>query len=238
MSAAASSRNLNEEPFMLDGRGYAAEEIIRGLEPFLTEHRRERIRQVVAGRTYSIVPVVEGLYDRGNTSAVLRTAEALGYQSVHIIELLTRFKEANRITQGADKWLDVVTWSATVECIGHLRSRGYRILAAHTADARPIHEMDFSQPAAVCFGNEKEGISTTLLDRADERVIVPMSGFTQSFNISVAAAVSLYHIAEDRRRRLGRHGDLSEHEQQCLVAAYYLRCVPEPAHILHRLTVK
>ena len=228
------SRFAHPEPFEIGSHRYAAAEIIEGLTPYLTPERREKIDRVVAARTYSVVPVLEGLYDRGNVSAVLRSAEALGYQAVHIVELSEKFKKAQRVTQGAEKWLDIRSWERTSDCLEHLRARGYRILAAHVEDAQPITEISFAEPAALFFGNEREGLTAEVLEDADAHVVVPMAGFTQSYNISVAAALALYHIYQERTQRLGAHGDLSEDERRCLTASYYLRCVAYADKVLRK----
>ncbi|MFB6375356.1 MAG: TrmH family RNA methyltransferase, partial [Bradymonadaceae bacterium] len=115
-----------------------------------------RIAEVVAERTYHITTVLDGIYDRGNTSAVIRTAEALGYQSMHVVESQKHFKEANRVTQGTDKWLDIERYDTPEACIPVLRDRGYRIVATELEASRPIGEVDFSKPTALVFGNERD----------------------------------------------------------------------------------
>jgi len=226
------NRFSHTDPVEVGGKSYSVETILETLGPLLTEERREKIDRVIAERTCTVVPVFEGLYDRGNVSAGLRSAEALGYQSVHVIESSENFKQANRVTQGADKWLDVHTWEDTESCIAALKTQGYRILATHFDEARPIGEFDFTEPIALVFGNEREGVSQRLLELADDRVVVPMVGFSQSFNISVAAALCLYHIQQDRIHRLGHHGDLSAEEQRLLRAAFYVRSLPLAERIL------
>jgi tRNA (guanosine-2'-O-)-methyltransferase len=210
-------------------------QILELAAPFLTGERRAKIEKVVASRTYSIVPVLENIYDRGNISAVMRSSEALGMQSVHVIEISEKFKSANRVTQGADKWLDVTRWKTSRECALDLKSRGYKIYATHLEAAVPIGEIDWSQPSAIVFGNEKDGVSKEMLELCDQAVIIPMLGFVQSFNISVAAAISLYHIYQDRLKRLGHHGDLSEEEKQTLNALYCIRSAKNPERLLKRL---
>ncbi|MCM2283089.1 MAG: RNA methyltransferase, partial [Bdellovibrionaceae bacterium] len=178
----------HSNPLRIGSLEVTAEDILELAAPYLTESRRARIDAVVAERTYSVVPVMENIYDRGNISAVMRSSEAMGFQSAHVIELNERFKEANRVTQGADKWLDVVRWKSTEDCVVSLKSQGYRVYATHLDAAVPIGEVDWSQPSAIVFGNEKDGVSQRLLELADQRIIIPMLGFVQSFNISVAAA--------------------------------------------------
>lgn len=226
-----STRFPYQEPFEIDGRSFSAAEIVARLAPKIRRERRERIAEVIAARTASIAVVLDDLYDRGNISAVLRTAEALGYLSVHVIRKGKKFREADRVTRGADKWLSIRERTSTIDTISGLREQGYRIVATHFEDAHPIEEMDFSEPTAVIFGNEHAGVSDEALACADARVIVPMSGFTQSFNISVAAALTLYHIARDRRQR-GLAGDLTDDERRILTAEYYLRSVRRAKELL------
>jgi len=222
------------EPFRIDDHSFTAAQIIDGLSEYIRPERLAKFRRVIEGRTYTVVPVLEGLYDRGNVSAVFRTAEALGYQMLHLIENQKKFKQANRVTQGADKWLDIVRWKTSAPCIAQLKEQGYRIVATHMDDGRPINEVDFTQPTAIVLGNEKEGVSEEILAAADERVVIPMSGFTQSFNISVAAALSLYHISRARNAAPTGHADLDATQKECLLASYCLRSVEHAEKLLLR----
>jgi tRNA (guanosine-2'-O-)-methyltransferase len=204
------------------GFALPAATILQDLEPYLTPERKARIDEVLRGRTFDVATVCEGLYDRGNISAVLRSAEAFGFAPVHVIENGERFKEANRVSKGADKWLEVRKWKTTAECVTHLKEQGYQICVTALDAAKPLQEIDFSRPSAFVLGNEKDGVTQEMKDLADHRVIIPMRGFVQSFNISVAAAIGLYHIFEQRQRG-GISGSLSEEEREILRAQYYLR---------------
>jgi tRNA (guanosine-2'-O-)-methyltransferase len=209
------------------------------LAPWVSQARRARIDAVLSERTKTVVPVCEGIYDQGNVSAVLRSAESLGFQDVHIIETQERFKKSNRISSGADKWLSVHRHFETKAAILHLRAQGYQILAtALSAHSRPITEFNFTQPTAIVFGNEKQGASPELLSEADAHVIIPMVGFTQSFNISVAAAIALFHARQDRLSRQGFHGDLPKEEQERLRVLFYARSIPQPERLLHQILAR
>jgi tRNA (guanosine-2'-O-)-methyltransferase len=235
LSPRMESLSQHSDPVLLDGVPFTASEVIDVMNDYLGEVRREKIQRVISQRTYTVVPVLEGLYDRGNVSAVMRTAEALGYQAMHIIESSKRFKKANRVTQGADKWMDITRWDDTQSCIDHLRAKGYRIVVTHMSEtAQPIDAVSFTQPTAIFFGNEKEGVSPELVAQADDCVVIPMTGFAQSFNISVAAALTLYHIHHERARELGAHGDLTQQEQDELTAYYYMRTVAHSEDIILR----
>ena len=208
-------------------------EVISIMGEFLTLERQERIKTAVDGRTCNVVPVLENIYDRGNISAVLRSAEAMGYQCAHVIETGEKFKNSNRVSQGADKWIDVTRWKSTSDCIRKLKEQNFQILATHLDErAKPIAEMDFSRPTALVLGNEKDGISQEMIAAADHTVIIPMLGFVQSFNISVAAAIALYHIYRERLAVLGRQGDLSAEEKDILRAEFSLRSSKNPERLI------
>ncbi|HOK10112.1 MAG TPA: RNA methyltransferase [Candidatus Hydrogenedens sp.] len=221
-----------KEPLKMDDIICSSIQILQALKPWLTEQRANRIEQVIEGRTYTITPVLDGLYDIGNINAVLRTSEALGFQSVHVIETSVRYREANRVAQGAEKWLDIFRWKNTTDCISYLKNRKYKIYTTTFDSARPIQEIDFLEPTAIVFGNEHQGVSKEIINEADERVFIPMYGFTQSFNISVAAAITLYHAFSMRTTKLKANGDLYENEKQILKAIFYFKSLPNAKHIL------
>ncbi|MFP5520626.1 MAG: TrmH family RNA methyltransferase [Bdellovibrionia bacterium] len=197
--------------------------VLDKIGPLLTEARRQKIKQVISGRNFSNAVVLESIYDRGNISAVMRSAEGMGFANIHVIETQEKFKESARVTQGADKWVEVQKWKSTTEAIKNLKAQGHRIIVTHLEAAKPLHEIDFSTPTALVLGNEKDGVSAEMIAAADERVIIPMSGFVQSFNISVAGALCFYQISQDLLRRKQQVGDLSEEQKKILEAYYYLR---------------
>lgn len=218
-------------PLMIGDEAFTPEQIFEGLGPHMTDHRRELLAEVVARRTYDVVPVLDGIYDRGNVAAVFRSAEAMGFQHVHVVDSQEGFKTANRVTQGADKWLDVTKWKATEPCIGRLQSQGYQIVATHLRAEKPIHQVDFTRPTAIVFGNERDGVSDATLEAADETVIIPMKGFVESFNISVAAAIALFHIMQ-ARDAAELAPDLTSEQIEILLANYYLRSYENHADVL------
>ncbi len=206
--------------------------ILEKIGPLLTPERREKIARVVTQRNFSTAVVLESIYDRGNISAVMRSAEGLGFANFHVIETGEKFKESQRVTQGADKWVEIQKWKTTHAAVRELKKQGYKICVTTLEGAKPLHEIDFSGPMALVLGNEKDGASAEMIAAADERVIIPMSGFVQSFNISVAGALCLYHVAQDRLRRLQRQADLTVEEQDILKAYYYLRTQDSAVDVL------
>ena len=187
----------------------SVQDVLTHVYPLLTEDRQKKIARVAEGRCFDISVVLESIYDRGNISAVMRTGEGLGFSNFHIIETFGKFKNANRVTQGADKWVEAKKWKSTREFIDYAKKNNIRICVTSLEAAKPLHEIDFSTPLALVLGNEKDGASKEMLEAADERVIIPMPGFVQSFNISVAGALSLYQIYQDRLRRMGKVSDVT-----------------------------
>lgn len=225
-----------KEPFVVAGRRLAPARVIEILRPVMREARLERIRAVVAERTRTVVPVVEGLVNTGNVSAVMRSAEALGYQDFHVVRGENeRFKHSERTSRGAEKWIDLMRWEAPQPCIDYFHARDYTVVATHLDErAVPIGAIDFTEKTALVFGNEKDGISPAMQEAVDQTCIIPITGFTESFNVSVAAALALYHAQRDRIDRQGHHADLSAGEQTRLVARFCMRSVRNAEAILRR----
>ena len=102
-------------------------EVEEKIWPLLTPERQQKIQKVAENRCFDISVVLEGIYDRGNISAVMRTAEGLGFADFHIIETFEKFKNANRVTQGADKWVESRKWKTTTEAIKYFKDNKIRI---------------------------------------------------------------------------------------------------------------
>jgi tRNA (guanosine-2'-O-)-methyltransferase len=220
----------------IKGLKIAPEDALEKLIPLLTEDRLKKIDRVVGERTFSVALVLENIYDRGNASAVMRSAEALGITSVHMIELGEKFKESQRTTAGADKWIELKKYRSTADCVKQLKQNGMQIVVTHLdATSKPIAEIDFTRPTALVLGNEKDGVSPEMIAAADHRVLLPMVGFVQSYNISVAGALCFYQIYVDRLRRQGFHGDLNERQKQVLKAYYCLRTQPSAEDMLFEM---
>ena len=195
------------------------------------------IERVLDVRTESGAVVVEGMVDLGNIAAVMRTADGFGIQRVHAVDTADKYKRSKRTTQGADKWVDRYRWETTDECFDHLAADGYRIVVADVGEGTtPINDADFTDRVALVFGNELEGLSDTARRRADERVTIPMGGFTESFNISVAAAVLLYEVWRQRMDAFGAMGDLSPAVRDRIRAVWLAKSVPNVrALVEHKL---
>jgi tRNA (guanosine-2'-O-)-methyltransferase len=200
---------------------------------YLLPERKARIDEVVARRTRTLVVVMEAFCDPQNVNAVLRTCDSFGVQDVHVVEgPMKGFDRNKKISQNADKWLDVTRWNSTRECLASLKARGYAIHVTWLGEGSVgLSEVDFSGPVALVFGNESRGVSDDALALADARFAIPMRGFSQSLNVSVAAAVSLARAIDRREALRGRLGDLPEGEAEALRERFYVLAVKQRSRI-------
>ncbi|KAL5582221.1 hypothetical protein UlMin_014663 [Ulmus minor] len=211
-------------------------EVLEALDPHIMDLRKERFRNVVRNRSYSVCLVVEGLSDFGNVSATFRSADALGFQSVHVVscDSSKRYRENRHVSMGAEKWLDIELWDSVQDCFKALKSLGYRIATTHVGmDAVSVYDMDWSCPTAIVVGNENKGISEEALELSDLHCSIPMKGMVDSFNVSVAAGILMHQAVCDRTSRLGCHGDLTLEESQILLAEFSLRHSKSSISIAH-----
>lgn len=178
----------------------------------LTPERQARIQSVVEARLQSVTVLLDRLLDPHNTAAILRTAEGLGLCAAHVVPHEKGDAVAHRrVTQDAHKWLDIEQHESGAKAAEALRAGGFAVWAGHL-DARAIDYADLpaDRPLALLFGNEHDGPSAETLAACDGAFRIPMAGFAQSFNVSVAAGVALASLTRRRREFLGRPGDLTE----------------------------
>ncbi len=195
--------------------------MIDALGPHLGDERRDKIDRVAASRLGGLVVVLENLHDPHNGGAALRSCEAIGVRELRIVGASFGFSE--RVTQGCDKWLDIVRDESIERCAADLEQRGFQLYAAVPGAATALEELDPLAPAAFLIGNERDGLTAAARAACDVEFTIPMRGFSQSVNLSVATALCVYTHAERRRRALGRTGDLDGDALDALRADYYRR---------------
>ncbi|MEE8261980.1 MAG: RNA methyltransferase [Gammaproteobacteria bacterium] len=195
------------------------DELINYISGFVTDDKRKRIDQILERCTRYLTVVLEDIYQIHNASAVVRSCECFGVQALHVIEERNVFRINPDITVGASKWISIKRYSsgdgaATQTCLEGLKARDYRIGAMiPRKDATPIKELSLDQKVALCFGTEEDGLSEGAHSLADIFVAIPMVGFTQSFNLSVSVALSLFALT-DRLYGSRINWHLSENEKR------------------------
>lgn len=205
------------------------------LEKYMTPERQKRLEYALAHRRKNLVAVVDGIHDLGNASAIMRTCDGLGIQHVYLVDQAPRYRAARRTTQGSHKWLDIHRYTETKPCVEALRAAGYRIVgAALTGTSITLDEIDLSGPVAVVLGNEKDGMTAEMTAACDDLFYIPMLGLSQSFNVSVAAAIALYDLTRRLRERDGVLGDLAPEELDGLREIFYRKAITNADQILTR----
>lgn len=200
-------------------------DFIAFLSDCLYERRIQQIQKVLEDRTRYITVVLEDIFQSQNASAVLRTSDCLGIQDIHIIENNNKFNINPKVVMGSSKWLTLSKYNGgadnSIKTIESLKEKGYRIVATtpHTNDVT-LEDFDLSKGKfALFFGTEYTGLSKKVLDNADEFIRIPMYGFTESFNISVSAAIILYSLV-NRLRESDILYRLSSDERELLLLSW------------------
>lgn len=187
------------------------------LEQFATEERLASFEKVLENRTRHLTVALENIYQPHNASAVMRSCDCFGIQDVHVIENSNEYRINPGVALGATKWISLHKYNQkpnnTSDCIKSLKNKGYTIVATtpHTNDVS-LEEIPIDKPIALFFGAEKKGLSKEMMDQADVFMKIPMFGFTESFNISVSAALCL-HVLSNKIRTSNLAWQLSEEER-------------------------
>jgi len=195
-------------------------DLIQFLSGFVTSERLDLFNRILALRTNYLTVVLEDLYQTQNTSAVVRTADCFGIQNVHVIENKHAFEVNPDVVRGASNWVSVIQHNGnemnTPEALRRLRQDGYRIVVATPHD----HDVDLENfdlgkgKAAIVFGCERPGLTEWAMKEADEYMKIPMVGFTESLNVSVAVAVTLHHLTHQLRNHTDIDWHLTDKEKQ------------------------
>lgn len=177
------------------------------LEGFVSERRLGRLKEVLDERTNHLSIVLEDVYQSHNFSAVLRSADIFGVQTINFIENRNKYKISEDVSMGATQWLSLNRYQKhennTKACLSELKEKGYKIVATSLhKNSVTMQELDVSKPIALVFGTELTGISTDVEEVADEFIKLPMYGFTESFNISVCAALCMYELSTRIRKEV------------------------------------
>jgi len=201
-----------------------------------SDNKRELFERLAPLRTRHIAVVLEDIYQSHNASAVLRSCDCFGVQDVHVVENRNPFNPAGDVAVGSSKWVDYYKHRNIKEAYKHLHDKGYRIIATlpHENDTM-IGDLDISKPVALVFGTELTGLTQEAIEGADGYVKIPMYGFTESFNISVCAALSLYSTTERMRRDATIDWQMSDEEQLELKLYWSLQVIKDGESVLENV---
>lgn len=178
----------------------------------MTPSRLAKITAVLAKRQPTLHVVLENVDDPHNIGAVVRSCDAFGVVDIHLLYPNGRMPRMGEIRSrsaaSAAKWVRFTKWDSPKKLIAFFKKNKIAIVATHmSAKAKDPTKVDLTRPVALVLGNEKEGVSEELLKAADANVVLPMVGFIQSFNVSVAGALLMYEAYRQREKK-GMYGEM------------------------------
>lgn len=172
----------------------------------MTPTRESRIASVMARRQLDLQLIIEAVDDPHNIGAILRSCDAVGVGAVHLVyppDKMPRMHELrSKAAASAVKWLNIHKWPNLDQCLASFgATRPLLYAATLRADGCAPWDLDLAAPCIIAVGNEHDGPSAELVSRADGIITIPMQGFVESFNVSVATAICL---VEAMRQRVGK----------------------------------
>lgn len=215
------------------------------LTPYVTDERQQKFEKVLSTRTQSVRFVFENPSNANNVWAALRTLDSFGLQFTDMI-----FNDESYICQwrkgtmgaalGSQKWMTMFQHADTNKCLLGLKEQGYTIIAsdlqAESLQSDKINwksllsksssnsispRVDDDLKVAIVMGNESDGISPAARQLADHLLYIPMRGFAESLNLSVAVAVLCAQLDNQSMLR----ADLPEMWKQRILMTWLARTV-------------
>lgn len=167
------------------------------LKQFLTEERLSKIEHFSSESSDFVLPVMDDVYQFRNAAAIIRSVEACAFHKVVAMEEENVFDPNLTVTKGAETWVEVEKMSKNIASLQNIKDRGYKILAVSLEkNAVMLPDYQITEPIALVFGTEMEGVSEEVIDFADETLAIPMYGLTRSYNVSVAAGICMYELKQ------------------------------------------
>lgn len=144
--------------------------------------------------------MLDRVTDVRNFGAICRSAECLGAHAVIIPSQGSApvSPDAVKTSAGALMKLPVCRERNLKNTIEVLKASGVKIIGCTEKATKRIQELDLTVPTCILMGSEENGISKEYLRKCDEVGLIPMSGTTDSLNVSVSAGIILYEVARQR----------------------------------------
>jgi len=199
--------------------------IIDTLKPYLSDNRQQRIEQTINQRLSSIHLALENPYDIRNALAVIRSCESFGVINLHIISPEADAINSDGVSQGAAQWIYIHFHSSLKQFLIYINEQQLQLVGGVINTNKKIEEVPVEKPLCILLGNEHRGLSQHAQDHCNTLFKIPMVGMTESLNLSVCAALSLYDTSNRRRTKINSMGDLTNNQQHILRSHYYLNSV-------------
>lgn len=146
-----------------------------------------------------IILALDDIQDPGNLGTILRTADSVGLKQILVSKGTADAYNPKvvRSTMGAIFRINVIECENLKETLKELQNKDYKIMITSLKAKKTIYEVDYKKKVIV-IGNEANGVSNDIQKIADEKVIIPMLGKTESLNASVATGVILYEYVRQK----------------------------------------
>ncbi len=170
----------------------------------LTDKRQAKFKETISNRQTDLTIVLENVHDPHNIGAVMRSCDAVGINEIYVINTTSMTEEQvlrfGKSASGAIRWVTLHYFESVVACFKVVKEKYQRILATHLGEqSKDLYDLELTEPVALLFGNEHQGLSKEALDQCDGNFTIPQFGMVQSLNISVACAVTLFEVLRQRR---------------------------------------
>ncbi|PCJ52601.1 MAG: RNA methyltransferase [Planctomycetota bacterium] len=187
------------------------------IDEMISEERAKTFRKILKKRNNQLTIVVENCHDPHNATAIIRSCDAFGVDTVHIITDKHSFKINNRVSKGTHNYVNIEIHKNINDTYKALKAQDYTILASDLGagkilNTQEVYEMYEKKKVALVFGEESLGLTKEASENADGLFLIPMVGVTQSLNVSVAVAVTTYAIREKELCH-NENGNLTLEEQ-------------------------
>ncbi|KAL3926300.1 MAG: hypothetical protein SGBAC_013529, partial [Bacillariaceae sp.] len=201
------------------------------LVPFIQEERWTRIKSIMRERTQQTQFLFENVSNPSNCFACLRTIDSFGMQNVDLVMQSGEYqgkaalnqKRGMRTSMGAAKWLTLRNHLSTELAMKKMKQDGYHIMCSDVnPESKDIRDIDWDasgKKICIVMGNEERGVSEVAKKMSDESFYINMCGMAESFNLSVATAITCAHMSAASKDGNGplRPGDLSKKEYNTLL---------------------
>lgn len=145
--------------------------------------------------------VIENLQDPGNLGTIIRTGEGAGITGVIMSKSSVDIYNPKtiRATMGSIYRVPFLYTDDLIPFMEILKKKHITTYAAHLKGKQFYDQEDYRKPVAFLIGNEGNGLSEELANKADQYIKIPMNGEVESLNAAIAATVLMYEVYRQRR---------------------------------------
>lgn len=164
------------------------------------EMNRDTVEQFHSKEKMPLIVVLDNIRSLNNIGAIFRTCDAFAVRHIYLcgITATPPSVEIHKTALGAEDSVDWTYHANTLEAVAELHSRGYTVCCLEQVHGSVSLE-DF-EPApgrgyAIVVGNEVDGVDPAVVAASDMYLEIPQYGTKHSLNVSVSAAIALWHTA-------------------------------------------